>query len=99
MDPSPTTTAGRGEPILQPGYFTSSAYVLPLREDISNLVHACGRQFSAQQSPFEAFPMFKTVWVNQGWNWMIFKVLDDRSRQMFLNVTARLFLGLLIALR
>ena len=89
---APAPSASRGELILQPNYFTSSIYVRALRHDISILIlryyEACSQ--SALSNPFN---LFKSLWLSQGWNWLHFKVFDDRSRQTFLDITLRLFLG------
>uniref|UniRef100_A0A0W0FGF9 Uncharacterized protein n=1 Tax=Moniliophthora roreri TaxID=221103 RepID=A0A0W0FGF9_MONRR len=80
----------RGDIALQPYYFTSSLYVIPFRDDISGLIHAFHEKYSREaQKPFV---LFKQVWCAQGWNWMQFKVFDPRTREIFLNVSLRLFL-------
>ncbi|KAF8807740.1 hypothetical protein BYT27DRAFT_7189838 [Phlegmacium glaucopus] len=91
MSIAPAPSASRGELILQPNYFTSSVYVKALRHDISILIlryHEIYSQ-SASSNPFD---LFKILWLSQGWNWLHFKVFDDRSRQTFLDITFRLFL-------
>lgn len=92
-EPAPTTL--RGEITLQPSYFTSSLYVYPLREDISLLTQAFSERYiqSARKSPFA---LFKTIWNEQGWTWLHFKVFDARAREKFLEVTLRLFAGMFL---
>lgn len=85
--PSPST--GRGEIILQPAYFTSSAFVEAARADVERLVQDYSRQY-ARTAPFA---LFKDIWQGQGWTWIQFKVFDTRSRAAFLKVMTRLFLG------
>ena len=89
---APATSTSRGEVVLQPNYFTSSVYVNALRDDISTLVLRYHEAYS-QPSTVQPFPLFKQVWLSMGWNWLQFKVFDSRSRQSFLDVTVRLFLG------
>jgi hypothetical protein len=81
----------RGNVALQPSYFTSSVYVKALREDITTLVHNFHEQYKEDNT--KPFALFKTLWNAQGWKWMHFKVFDSRTRETFLNVTVRLFLG------
>ena len=87
---APSTS--RGELILQPNYFTSSVYVKALRHDISILILRYHETYS-QSASSTPFSLFKSLWLSQGWNWLHFKVFDDRSRQTFLDITLRLFLG------
>lgn len=96
MSVAPSPSASRGEVVLQPSYFTSSLFVHPLRDDILNLIHLYHeryRQARLLPNPPNPFALFKDVWGIQGWLWMHFKVFDARSRDTFLGVTARLFLG------
>ncbi|KAJ7102089.1 hypothetical protein B0H15DRAFT_898030 [Mycena belliarum] len=88
--PIPTRSTGRGQVVLQPSYFTSSIYIKALREDITALVHNFHEQYKEDNT--EPFTLFKKLWNAQGWKWMHFKVFDSRTRETFLNVTARLFL-------
>ncbi|KAJ3500528.1 hypothetical protein NLJ89_g9752 [Agrocybe chaxingu] len=90
MLPAPAPSASRGDIVLQPNYFTSSVYVRALRDDISTLILRYHEAYS--QTTMRPFTLFKTVWLQMGWNWLHFKVFDHRSRQTFLDVTARLFL-------
>jgi len=92
MQPVPAPSAGRGDVVLQPAFFTSVLYVQPLREDISTLT----KQFREHYFEHEASPfsVFKQLWRSEGWKWLHFKVFDDRARASFLLVTARIFLGL-----
>lgn len=85
-------SASRGEVVLQPNYFTSSIYVNALRDDISTLIFHYHEAYS-QPDVTKPFSLFKDIWVKLGWPWLHFKVFDSRSRQTFLEVTARLFLG------
>lgn len=90
LAPSPSTS--RGGIIVQPSYFTSSLYIHPLRDDILHLIHVYTEQY-VQTQPAQPFELFKTIWSGLGWTWMHFKVFDARSRDMFLRITMRLFLG------
>lgn len=92
MFPAPSSSIGRGEIALQPNYFTSSIYVQALRDDLSVLILKYHEVYSHDVS-MKPFSLFKTAWMNMGWNWLHFKVFDNRSRQIFLDVTLRLFLG------
>ncbi|KAF5385468.1 hypothetical protein D9757_005420 [Collybiopsis confluens] len=85
-----SSSAGRGDVILQPSFFTSSLYVNPLREDIRSLIHAYHEAYA--KSPEKPFALFKAVWLAQGWQWLHFRVFDDRSREAFIKVSLRLFL-------
>src|SRR6266498_4161804 len=92
MFPAPSPSAGRGEVVLQPNYFTSSVYVKALRDDLSTLILKYHEAYS-QSASNKPFAVFKKVWLDMGWHWLHFKVFDSRSRQTFLEVTLRLFLG------
>lgn len=91
MSVAPAPSSSR-EFILQPNYFTSSIYVKALRHDISILILKYHETYS-QSASSTPFSLFKSLWLSQGWNWLHFKVFDDRSRQTFLEITLRLFLG------
>lgn len=91
---APSTSAGRGEPTLQPSYFTSSPYVSAVRDDITTLIHGFHEQYSKQPNlASDPFASFKAVWCSQGWTWTQFLVFDNQSRFSFLTNTLRLFLG------
>jgi len=92
MLPAPSPSIGRGDVVLQPNYFTSSIYVKALRDDLSMLILKYYEVYSHDVS-MKPFSLFKTVWLSMGWNWLHFKVFDNRSRHKFLEVTLRLFLG------
>jgi hypothetical protein len=92
MSVPPAPSASRGQVIIQPSYFTSSLYVEPLREDITALINAFHDQYTETQ-PTQPFTLFKNIWRNE-WMWMHFKVFDSRTRETFLDVTMRLFLGM-----
>ncbi|KZT06002.1 uncharacterized protein LAESUDRAFT_654559 [Laetiporus sulphureus 93-53] len=92
--PGPSTT--RGEITLQPSYFTSSLYVGPLREDITDLINLFSQQYAQAQPPIQPFALFKRLWTEQGWCWMHFKAFDGRVRESFIAVTERLFLERMI---
>ena len=94
MSLAPAPSASRGDVVLQPSYFTSSVYVKALRDDISTLILRYHEVHSQPQS-LGHFALFKSIWLRMGWHWLQFKVFDHRSRQTFLDVTMRLFLGLL----
>jgi hypothetical protein len=91
MNISPAPSVTRGQPVLQPAYFTSWLYVDALREDIILLVQTFYNAYEGCQ--VLPFAIFKAVWRSQAWPWLHFKVLDNRSREAFLRVTLRLFLG------
>jgi len=92
MSLAPAPSASRGDVVLQPSYFTSSVYVKALRDDISTLILRYHEVHSQPQS-LGHFALFKSIWLRMGWHWLQFKVFDHRSRQTFLDVTMRLFLG------
>ncbi|EPQ60515.1 hypothetical protein GLOTRDRAFT_135187 [Gloeophyllum trabeum ATCC 11539] len=91
MSLAPSPSVSRGTIILQPSFFTSSLYVNPLREDILHLIRLFIEQY-LQTRPTQPFALFKEIWNSQGWTWLHFKVFDVRTRDTFLQVTARLFL-------
>jgi hypothetical protein len=95
MSLAPAPSASRGDVVLQPTYFTSSVYVKALRDDISTLILRYHEVYSQPQS-LGPFALFKSIWLRMGWHWLQFKVFDHRSRQTFLDVTMRLFLGLIL---
>ncbi|KAH7929337.1 hypothetical protein BV22DRAFT_1192087 [Leucogyrophana mollusca] len=80
----------RGQVILQPSYFTSSAYIHPARDDINTLINVYTEHY-AKSHPSRPFNLFKEIWQSQGWTWLHFKVFDARSRETFLKITMRLF--------
>ncbi|KAI0825019.1 hypothetical protein BC628DRAFT_1419396 [Trametes gibbosa] len=88
MSIAPEPSISRGEITLQPGYFTSSLYVNPLREDITALIGAFSERYNATIRPFE---LFKRLWKELGWSWLHLRVHDGRSRQSFVKITERLF--------
>ncbi|XP_006454658.1 hypothetical protein AGABI2DRAFT_182630 [Agaricus bisporus var. bisporus H97] len=92
MQSTPSPSAGRGDAVLQPAYFTSVLYVQPLRDDISSLTEDFRTQFAQRDATTSPFSVFRQLWVLKGWKWLHFKVFDDRARQTFLLVTLRLFL-------
>ncbi|KAJ7596872.1 hypothetical protein C8J56DRAFT_299611 [Mycena floridula] len=92
---SPSSGAKRGEAAIQPSYFTSWAYVTPLRQDIANLVADYEEQY-IQSPTTKPFSLFKALWTSQGWPWLHLKIVDARSRDVFLAVTMRLFLESLL---
>jgi hypothetical protein len=92
MSVSPAPSAGRGEIVLQPAYFTSSLFVDALHEDVQNLTRTFAEWYP-RSHPAQAFAVFKSIWSSQGWTWLHFKVLDARSREVFLTVTLRMFVG------
>ncbi|KZT30711.1 hypothetical protein NEOLEDRAFT_1054196 [Neolentinus lepideus HHB14362 ss-1] len=91
MSLAPSPSVSRGTIILQPSFFTSSLYVNPLREDIIHLIQLFAEQY-LRSPPAQPFALFKSIWNAQGWTWLHFKVFDVRTRDTFLQVTARLFL-------
>lgn len=50
----------------------------------------------SQPQSLGRFALFKSIWLQMGWHWLQFKVFDHRSRQVFLDVTMRLFLGMFL---
>lgn len=91
MHPAPSSSTSRGDVVLQPIYFTSSIYVKAFRDDLATLVLKYHEAYS--QGGSQPFALFKAVWMTMGWHWLHFKIFDSRSRQTFLEVTVRLFLG------
>lgn len=88
---APSPSSSRGEILLQPAYFTSSAFVHAARADIDCLVQQYSQQYA--HSTNRPFALFKDIWQAQGWSWIQFKVFDTRSRATFLRVVMRLFSG------
>ncbi len=96
MQPAPAPSAGRGEAVLQPAYFTSALYVQALRDDISTLTNLYRERYSRDRASSPAtscFALFKQLWTSENWQWLHFRVFDDRARETFLLVTVRLFMG------
>jgi hypothetical protein len=94
MSVVPSSSAKKGEVVLQPAFFTSSLYVHPLREDISALAPAYFEAWTRAPTREKPFTIFKQVWSGIGWPWLHFKTLEDRSRDRFSDITMRLFLGM-----
>lgn len=94
----PSPSAGRGDLVLQPNYFTSSVYVEALRDDISKLISRYHDEYHKTIPGVDTkpFTLFKKVWEEMGWKWLHFMVFDARPRQTFLDVTLRIFLGELL---
>lgn len=92
MSTLPASTVIRGDITLQPGYFTSSSFVYPLREDISNLVQSFTQEYLGSDKK-EPFALFKKIWNQQGWTWLNFRVFDGRAREGLISVVLRLFSG------
>ncbi|TFK77252.1 hypothetical protein BDN72DRAFT_754013 [Pluteus cervinus] len=86
-----TTTTGRGELALQPGYFSSSAFVKAFRDDITSLIHAYHDSYG-KETQIQPFQLFKQLWVSLGWKWLHFSVPEDRARDAFLHTACRLFI-------
>lgn len=84
-------SVARGQPVLQPEYFSADIFVAPLRRDIAALIHAYRNAY--QSAPNRPFALFKLAWRDLRWHWLLFKVFDPRARHAFLSVTLRLFLG------
>ncbi|KAI6007222.1 hypothetical protein EDD15DRAFT_2153593 [Pisolithus albus] len=84
------SSGGRGQVVVQPAYFTSSAFVDPAREDVSLLLQSYAEQYERLR-PLQPFTLFKDTWVSQGWTWIHFKIFDARSREAFLKVMMRIF--------
>jgi hypothetical protein len=91
MSVAPSPSSSRGEVVLQPAYFTSSAFVHAARADIDCLIQQYSQQYAHSRD--HPFTLFKEVWQRQGWTWIQFKVFDTRSRAAFLRVILRLFSG------
>jgi hypothetical protein len=99
MHPAPSSSAKKGEVVLQPAFFTSSLFVQPLRDDISALALAFADAWACSTEQCRPFALFKEIWNGFGWPWLHLKTLEDRSRDRFLQVVMRLFLGALVFLR
>ncbi|KAH6916883.1 hypothetical protein BKA70DRAFT_1417668 [Coprinopsis sp. MPI-PUGE-AT-0042] len=85
--PSPS----HADPVIQPSFYTSSIYVDAFKADIEALVTEFHSRYIVETSK-PPFSLFKEIWHSQGWKWLHFKVLDDRSRESYLHVSFRLFL-------
>jgi hypothetical protein len=94
MSVVPSSSAKKGEVVVQPAFFTSSLYVHPLREDIGALMRAYFEAWTRAPTREKPFTVFKQVWSGIGWPWLHFKTLEDRSRDRFSDITMRLFLGM-----
>ncbi|KAJ3473825.1 hypothetical protein NLI96_g12804 [Meripilus lineatus] len=90
MSITPAPTVNRGDLALQPGYFTSSLFVYPLREDISTLVQTYTLEYLKSDKK-EPFALFKRIWGQLGWTWLNLRVFDGRARERLLSVVLRLF--------
>lgn len=88
---APSPSSSRGEIVLQPAYFTSSAFVHAARADIDCLIQQYSQQYAHSRN--HPFTLFKEIWQRLGWTWIQFKVFDTRSRAAFLRVVMRLFSG------
>ncbi|KAF9029250.1 hypothetical protein BDZ89DRAFT_1065585 [Hymenopellis radicata] len=97
MSLAPTSQVGKI--LLQPAYFTSSCYVETMKSDIDALVKTFEGEYAESEEKNKPFTLFKTVWCAMGWQWLHFKVFDARARDMFLQVTCRLFLGIFFLTR
>ncbi|KZV93774.1 hypothetical protein EXIGLDRAFT_673733 [Exidia glandulosa HHB12029] len=75
----------------QPYYYHSSVFVDPTRDDISRLLAAFEDAHNAQTSS-RPFALFKSIWMQHGWDLIHLKVFDPRGREAFLDVMCRLFL-------
>lgn len=76
-----------------PIYYTSESFVEPLREDVSALLDAFATQLSDAETSLAPFTLFKTIWKEQGWNYIHLKCLESRSRVTFLKTVFRVFIG------
>jgi hypothetical protein len=92
----PTSTAKKGEVVLQPAFFTSSFFVDPFKGDLGALTLTYHEAWQKEHEGGQPFTVFKHVWIDMGWPWMQFKTLEDRSRHQYLGVTMRLLFGLSI---
>jgi hypothetical protein len=92
---APSPSSKKGDVVLQPAYFTSSLFVDALREDITGLITAVSEKWARTPEALsqQPFATFKAIWHSQGWPWMHIHVLDARSRDRFIAVVLRLFLG------
>jgi hypothetical protein len=95
MRATPSSSAKKGEVVLQPAFFTSSLFVNPFRDDIAALSQAYADAWGLRAIEGRPFAVFKDVWNEFGWPWLHLKTLEDRSRDCFLEVVMRLFLGAL----
>ncbi|KAG8975724.1 hypothetical protein FRC05_005242 [Tulasnella sp. 425] len=92
LDPSPYS-ARSNPPALIPLYYTSELFVDPLREDISDLLTAFAEHFEeGKEPPSEPFSLFKTIWIDQGWDIFHLKCDEPRSRWTFLKTVFRCFI-------
>lgn len=80
----------RAPVVLQPYYYTSAVFVEPTNDDISRLLSAF--ENTCKSSSEQPFQLFKSIWVQQGWDLIHVKVLEPRGREVFLATMTRLFL-------
>jgi hypothetical protein len=83
----------RGELLLDPLYYTSAAFVDPLRKDIEQLLQTFKAQYTSALPPRRAFSLFKEIWRSSGWRLLHLSVLEDLDRDSFTLTVFRLFLG------
>ena len=99
LDAAPTvTTKAKGEPSIQPAYFTSDIFVDALRKDVLELGQTFAEEYSVRRTDGEQpnprpFRLFKTIWARDGWQWLHLKILEARPREAFVSVVLRIFLG------
>ncbi|KAG8891383.1 hypothetical protein FRC01_014736, partial [Tulasnella sp. 417] len=92
LDPSPYS-ARSNPPALIPLYYTSDLFVDPLREDISDLLNAFAEHFEeGKEPPSQPFSIFKSIWVDHGWDVFHLKCNEPRSRWTFLKTVFRCFI-------
>jgi hypothetical protein len=93
MKAGPSLSVKRGSTVLDPGYFTSQAYVERLRGDIVALTDEFEKQYRELEDKTKPFTLFKDIWQEQGWSWLHLRFTENRGRESFLKVSLRLFLG------
>jgi hypothetical protein len=85
-----------GAPLtLQPEYFTSSSFVVSLREDVSTLLssYVLSYESNSNSSQSSPFALFKSIWKGSGWINIHLRVCEATGRVAFLATVARVFLG------
>jgi hypothetical protein len=82
-------------PHLSPAFYTSSLFILPLREDVRQLARAFSDKYQCddEQPQITPFELFKVIWKEQSWVMFHLKCLEPRSRAEFLKSVHRIFIG------
>ncbi|KAG8862977.1 hypothetical protein FRB96_000397 [Tulasnella sp. 330] len=92
LAPAPSQGRGATALALLPIYYSSESFVEPLRADVSALLNTFASNFSKGASLPFPFTLFKTIWKENGWNFMHLKCTESKSRVAFLETVFRVFI-------